>query len=148
MDVESYRQNFRFKYGMSASFEVSLEVPFLTMTGGIMDEYVEAVHATLGVSDGEREGAYREYSDRNKFGYFVARNGELLVADDSSVFGDTFFGKRGDTSLGAKWNLWEGGRIMPAFTMKLNYKVANGEKTDGGQTSSCLLYTSPSPRDS
>ena len=136
MDVESYRQNFRFKYGMSASFEVSLEVPFLTMTGGIMDEYVEAFHAMVGVSDGEQEGAYREYSDRNKFGFYIARNGELLVANDSGVFGDTFLGKRGDTSLGAKWNVWEGGRIMPAFTLKLNYKVANGEKGDDGLASS------------
>ena len=136
MDVESYRQNFRFKYGMSASFEVSLEVPFLTMTGGIMDEYVEAFHAMVGVSDGEQEGAYREYSDRNKFGFYIARNGELLVANDSGVFGDTFLGKRGDTSLGAKWNVWEGGRIMPAFTLKLNYKVANGERSDDGLASS------------
>ncbi len=136
MDVESYRQNFRFKYGMSTSFEVSLEVPFLTMTGGVMDEYVEAFHAMVGVSDGEQEGAYREYSDRNKFGFYIARNGELLVANDSGVFGDTFLGKRGDTSLGAKWNVWEGGRIMPAFTLKLNYKVANGEKGDDGLTSS------------
>jgi hypothetical protein len=136
MDVESYRQNFRFKYGMSASFEVSLEVPFLTMTGGVMDEYVEAFHAMVGVSDGEQEGAYREYSDRNKFGFYIARNGELLVANDSGVFGDTFLGKRGDTSLGAKWNVWEGGRIMPAFTLKLNYKVANGEKGDDGLASS------------
>ncbi|MDA0857503.1 MAG: DUF3187 family protein, partial [Proteobacteria bacterium] len=114
----------------------SLEVPFLTMTGGIMDEYVEAFHAMVGVSDAEQEGAYREYSDRNKFGYYIARNGELLVADDSPIHGDTFLGMRGDTSLGIKWNLWEGGRIMPAFTLKLNYKVANGEKTDGGQVSS------------
>ena len=136
MDVESYRQNFRFKYGMSTSFEVSLEVPFLTMTGGVMDEYVEAFHAMVGVSDGEQEGAYREYSDRNKFGFYIARNGELLVANDSGVFGDTFLGKRGDTSLGAKWNVWEGGRIMPAFTLKLNYKVANGEKGDDGLASS------------
>ncbi len=136
MDVESYRQNFRFKYGMSASFEVSFEVPFLTMTGGIMDEYVEAFHAMVGVSDGEQEGAYREYSDLNKFGFYIARNGELLVANDSGVFGDTFLGKRGDTSLGAKWNVWEGGRIVPAFTLKLNYKVANGEKGDDGLTSS------------
>ncbi|NBV43838.1 MAG: DUF3187 family protein, partial [Firmicutes bacterium] len=98
MDVESYRQNFRFKYGMSTSFEVSLEVPFLTMTGGIMDEYVEAFHAMVGVSDAEQEGAYREYSDRNKFGYYIARNGELLVADDSPIHGDTFLGMRGDTS--------------------------------------------------
>ena len=136
MDVESYRQNFRFKYGMSTSFEVSLEVPFLTMTGGVMDEYVEAFHAMVGVSDGEQEGAYREYSDRNKFGFYIARNGELLVANDSGVFGDTFLGKRGDTSLGAKWNVWEGGRIMPAFTLKLNYKVATGEKGDDGLASS------------
>jgi len=136
MDVESYRQNFRFKYGMSTSFEVSLEVPFLTMTGGVMDEYVEAFHALVGVSDGEQEGAYREYSDRNKFGFYIARNGELLVANDSGVFGDTFLGKRGDTSLGAKWNVWEGGRIMPAFTLKLNYKVANGERGDDGLASS------------
>ena len=136
MDVESYRQNFRFKYGMSTSFEVSLEVPFLTMTGGVMDEYVEAFHAMVGVSDGEQEGAYREYSDRNKFGFYIARNGELLVANDSGVFGETFLGKRGDTSLGAKWNVWEGGRIMPAFTLKLNYKVANGEKGDDGLASS------------
>lgn len=136
MDVESYRQNFRFKYGMSTSFEVSFEVPFLTMTGGVMDEYVEAFHAIVGVSDGKQEGAYREYSDRNKFGFYIARNGELLVANDSGVFGETFLGKRGDTSLGAKWNVWEGGRIMPAFTLKLNYKVANGEKGDDGLASS------------
>ena len=64
------------------------------MTGGIMDEYVEALHAMVGVSDGEQEGAYREYSDRNKFGFYIARNGELLVANDSGVFGDTFLGKR------------------------------------------------------
>jgi hypothetical protein len=136
MDVESYRQNFRFKYGFSPSLELSLEIPFLTMTGGIMDEYVEAFHAMVGVSDREQEGAYREFSDRNKFSYYIARNGELLVADDSGVSGDTLLGKRGDSSLGVKWNLWEGGRIMPAFTIKLNYKVATGEKTDGGQTSS------------
>ncbi len=60
------------------------------MTGGVMDEYVEAFHAMVGVSDGEQEGAYREYSDRNKFGYFVARNGELLVADDSVFLGIHF----------------------------------------------------------
>lgn len=136
MDVESYRQNFRFKYGMSDSLEFSVEVPFLTLTGGIMDEYVEAFHDLIGVSNAAQEGAYRSYSDRNQFGYYIARNGELLVADKSGVFGDTFLGKRADTSLGFKWNVWEGGRIMPAFTIKLNYKIANGEKTDGGQTTS------------
>jgi hypothetical protein len=106
------------------------------MVGGVGDGTIESFHDLIGVSNSSNEGAYRAYSDKDQFGYYVARNGELLVADKTPVLGETFLGKRGDTTLGFKWNLLEGGRLMPAFTVKLNYKVGNGESTDGGQTTS------------
>ena len=128
LDVESTRQTLEYRHGLTESSELSLDIPFLSFSGGFMDNWIEGVHDTFGVPNSEQRGAYRSLSDRHQYGYYVLRDGEFLYNRDQ-----TFSNMAGEPVIGLKWNLSEGGSALPALTLKLSYKIPGGDRNGEAQ---------------
>ena len=79
LDVESIRQNLELRYGLSESVEISMEISLLSFGGGSMDSTIEGVHDTFGVPNSDQRGAYRAYSDKNQYAFYVVKDGLFLV---------------------------------------------------------------------
>ena len=123
LDVETKRKKLKYNYGIFNSLEFKLEIPFLSFDGGFMDSSIESVHSMIGISNFKQGGAYRALSERNKYDYYVVKNGEFVYANNQ-----IFYNLRGEPSIGLKWNLSEGGKVMPAVSLKLSYKFANSDR--------------------
>ena len=41
LDVESKRKNIKYRYGLSNSFEIKIQLPFVSFDGGVMDNTIE-----------------------------------------------------------------------------------------------------------
>ncbi|HBJ46364.1 MAG TPA: hypothetical protein DDY69_03405, partial [Deltaproteobacteria bacterium] len=124
LDAETKRKNLKYNYGISDSLEFKLEIPFLSFDGGFMDSSIESVHSLIGISNFKQGGAYRALSERNKYDYYVVKDGEFVYASNQIIYN-----VRGEPSMGLKWNLSEGGNVMPAVTLKLSYKFANSDRS-------------------
>ena len=123
LDAESKRKKFKYRYGISDSLELKLELPFLSLDGGFMDSSIESVHSLFGISNFKKGGAYRALSERNKYDYYVVKDRDFVYASNQIIYNI-----RGEPSIGLKWNLSEGGKVMPAATLKLSYKFANSDR--------------------
>ena len=123
LDVETKRKKLKYKYGVYDSLEFKLEIPFLSFDGGFMDSSIENVHNMIGVSNFKQGGAYRALSDRNKYDYYVVKDGEFIYASNQ-----IFYNIRGEPSIGFKWKLSDGGKVMPAVTINFSYKFANSDR--------------------
>ena len=123
LDAESKRKKIKYSYGLSNSLELKLELPFISFDGGNMDSTIESVHSMIGISNFKKGGAYRALSERNQYAYYVVKDGEFVYASTQQVYN-----VRGEPSMGLKWNLSEGGKVLPAATLKLTYKFANTDR--------------------
>ncbi|MCH2286682.1 MAG: DUF3187 family protein [SAR324 cluster bacterium] len=124
LDAESKRKKFKYRYGISDSLELKLELPFLSLDGGFMDSSIESVHSMIGISNFKRGGAYRALSERNQYAYYVVQDGKFIFASTKQIYN-----VRGEPTMGLKWNFSEGGKVMPAATLKLSYKFANTDRS-------------------
>ncbi|MBC8259301.1 MAG: DUF3187 family protein [SAR324 cluster bacterium] len=124
LDAETKRKNVKYKYGILDSLEFKLEIPFLSFDGGFMDSSIESVHSMIGISNFKQGGAYRALSERNQYDYYVVKDGEFVHSSNQIIYN-----VRGEPSMGLKWNLSEGGKVMPAVTLKLSYKFANTDRS-------------------
>jgi len=122
--VETKRKKIKYKYGVFDSLEFKLEIPFLSFDGGFMDSSIESVHGMIGVSNFKQGGAYRALSERNKYDYYVVKDGEFVYANNQIIYNI-----RGEPSIGFKWNVSEGGKVIPAVSLNLSYKFANSDRT-------------------
>ena len=124
LDVETQRHTLDWRYGLTNSLELSLRMPFLTFNGGFMDPYIEKVHDMIGVSNSSIGGGWRAYSPRNTYAFYVVKDGAFLYASE-----ETFTHVAGEPSAGLKWNFIKGGELLPAISLKLEYKVGNTDRT-------------------
>lgn len=123
LDVESQRHTLQWKRGLGGS-EISLEMPFVSYSGGFMDSNIEAVHELIGISNSSNSGAFRAYSARDRYAHYVIRDGSFLQANEEPVNLVS-----GEPVFGWKWGLTEGGDILPAISLKLAYKFAGTERS-------------------
>ena len=123
LDVETQRHTLNWRYGLTDSLELSLRMPFLTFDGGFMDPYIESFHDMIGVSNSSFPGGWRDYSPRNTYAFYVVKDGAFLYASK-----ETFTHVAGEPSAGLKWNFTKGGELMPAISLKLEYKVGNTDR--------------------
>ena len=72
----------------------------------------------------KKGGAYRALSERNQYAYYVVKDGEFVYASTQQIYN-----VRGEPIVGLKWNLSEGGKVMPAASLKLSYKFANTDRS-------------------
>ena len=124
LDVETQRHTLDWRYGLTNSLELSLRMPFLTFDGGFMDPYIEKVHDMIGVSNSSIGGGWRAYSPRNTYAFYVVKDGAFLYASE-----ETFTHVAGEPSAGLKWSFIKGGELLPAISLKLEYKVGNTDRT-------------------
>jgi len=124
LDAESKRKKIKYRYGIADSLELKLEIPFITFDGGTMDNTIESFHSMIGISNFDKGGAYRALSEKNKYAYYVVKDGEFLYASTKQIYN-----VRGEPDVGLKWNIIEGGNILPAITLKLAYKFANSDRS-------------------
>jgi hypothetical protein len=124
LDAESKRKKIKYRYGLSDSLEFKFELPFISFDGGTMDSTIESVHSMIGISNFKKGGAYRALSERNQYAYYVVKDGEFVYASTQQIYN-----VRGEPIVGLKWNLSEGGKVMPAASLKLSYKFANTDRS-------------------
>ena len=124
LDVETQRHTLAWRYGLTNALEFSLRMPVLTFGGGFMDPYIEKVHDMIGVSNSSLGGAWRSYSPRNSYAFYVVKDGEFLYASE-----EAFTNVAGEPSAGLKWNLTKGGELIPAISFKLEYKAGNTDRS-------------------
>ena len=124
LDAETKRKKIKYKYGITDYLELKLELPFITFDGGTMDNTIESFHSLIGISNFDRGGAYRALSEKNKYAYYVVKDGKFLYASTEQIYN-----VRGEPDVGLKWNFIEGGNILPAITLKLSHKFGNSDRT-------------------
>ena len=124
LDAESKRKKVKYRYGLTDSLEFKFELPFVSFDGGIMDSTIESVHSMIGISNFKKGGAYRALSERNRYDYYVVKDGQFIFASSKQIFN-----VRGEPNMDLKWNLSEGGKVMPAASLKLSYKFANTDRS-------------------
>jgi len=124
LDAESKRKKIKYRYGLSDSLELKLELPFISFDGGTMDGTIESVHSLVGISNFKKGGAYRALSERNQYDYYVVKDAQFVFASTKQIQN-----VRGEPSMDLKWNLSAGGKVMPAASLKLSYKFANTDRS-------------------
>jgi hypothetical protein len=112
-DMETQRHLFRVRYGLGAGFEAGLDQAWISFGGGMLDANIEAVEGFFHGQNPERQGFAR-----NQFHYYLFHDGRQLVATSSPV--DTV---PQDPVFSLKWNLTEGGEMLPAVSVRLAYKA-------------------------
>ena len=123
LDAESRRKKIKYRYGISDSLELKLEIPFITFDGGTMDSTIESFHDMIGISNFKKGGAYRALSEKNQYAYYLVKDGKFLYASTKEIHN-----VRGEPDVGLKWNFITGGKILPAITLKMAYKFANSDR--------------------
>ena len=123
LDAETTRHTFEYRFGLSDSLEFSLDLPFLSFGGGAMDSMIESVHDTVGVSNAEYRGAFRSFSEKNQYAFYVVRDGTFIFNSE-----ENFNMVAAEPVIGLKWGLSDGGSVIPALSLKLAYKVPNSER--------------------
>ena len=123
LDAETTRHTFEYRFGLSDSLEFSLDLPFLSFGGGMMDSMIENVHDTVGVSNAEYRGAFRSFSVKNQYAFYVVRDGTFIFNSE-----ENFNMVAAEPVIGLKWGFSDGGSVIPALSLKLAYKVPNSER--------------------
>lgn len=114
IDGESYRLAARFGRGLPNQWEVGLEIPFLSHSGGFMDGFINQWHDTFGLPSLGRD---RVADDQLTFRY--SRNDRDLINVQSSTMG------LGDILLFAGKTLSQQDGF--AFTMRGQLKLPSGD---------------------
>jgi len=84
LDGETYRTTLALRYGIGKRFEVGIDIPFVTETGGFLDGFVQGFHDAFGISQNGREDV------SNRLLYTYSRDGvdRLNINHANGGFGD------------------------------------------------------------
>ncbi len=121
LDMEVSRVTLDFRYGLYDSLEVGLEVPFISFSGGYMDNFIEGFEDAIGA----RTPRSRERQGSNNYDYsFKFENRYLIRQTDSSE-------GIGDVVLNAKYQLLKDERwFLPNFSLRSAIKFPTADKDD------------------
>ncbi len=117
VDGETIRTVIDAGLGFGSRFEVNLEVPLLTHSGGVMDSFIDSYHDRFGFSDGGRPGFV---TDRFAVGY---------VGDGESVFieGGSSGIELSDIVISGRAGLLLPRERRPAVTASFSVKLPTGD---------------------
>ncbi len=112
VDLEADVHTLRFRYGLSPALELGLDQSWVSFGGGTLDGSIRGIEGAFnGVNQQRSHAAYNQYH------YFIAKDGQLLVATEKPI--DLV---PQDPVWSLKWNWGEGGKLLPAVSLKLAYK--------------------------
>jgi len=120
LDGESLRTTLQARFGVTRRLEVGVEVPFVYMSSGFLDHYIDGFHKHLSLPDGGRP-AFAE--DQFRAGY---------VGDGAVVYFDQAPGgpHLGDIVVSATTPVFPGSRSAPAVSFTLSVKLPTGDYQD------------------
>ncbi len=116
MDMETTIITCRLAYGISDSLMVDLGLPFIRMSGGFLDGFLDRYHSTFGFPNYGRENR-----PEDRFGYVLRRDGADLVRPVSESF------RPGDLDLGVKLALPESDDGHLKSALRLAVQVPTGD---------------------
>ncbi|MFH1848173.1 MAG: DUF3187 family protein, partial [Candidatus Omnitrophota bacterium] len=122
MDMEVERYNLGLKYGVLDRLEVGLEVPYISLSGGYLDSFVEEFEDLIGATP---VGA-RSRASKDQFNYNIQHNNRNLINTREEASG------LGDIALCAKYMLVDEGDMghMPRTSIRgaVKFPTADEDK--------------------
>ncbi len=115
LDGETQRQDFRFQRGLGRGLSLSLNVPYISHSGGQLDALIDGWHAFWGMPDGPRA---EQPEDRLRFAYTGSPGFD--VGSARSGIGDLELAASLQVSSGEHWGLG----------VFAQYKFDTGEQDD------------------
>lgn len=139
LDGESTRLTLSGRYGIGRQAELGMEIPFLILGGGFLDNFIESYHSTFGFPNGGREMA-----GRNRLLFRYQKNGVTLLNREQSGQG------LGDVSVTGGWQLYQSADERRHLALRGSLKLPTGD-TDSlfgsGSTDLALWMTGSMRRD-
>jgi len=121
IDLEVSRITIDLRYGIHDNLEIGLEIPYISLSSGYLDNFVEGFEDGIGARtprSRERQGSY-------EFDYSFMYNGRYLIQKKHSSDGI------GDMVLNAKYQLVrEGGMLSPNLSLRSAVKFPTADKDD------------------
>lgn len=93
LDGESTRITLDARYGIARQFELGVTIPYIILSGGFLDDFIDWYHSTFGFPQGGRDQA-----PRNRLLYVYHHDGQQRLKIESSSAG------LGDISLTGGWH--------------------------------------------
>ncbi|MCZ6472343.1 MAG: DUF3187 family protein [SAR324 cluster bacterium] len=113
IDVEMERHMFEIRYGWKERLELSIELAWISLGGGGLDDAILEVEEQFNAVNTNREAA-----DRDRFDYYLILDGKFIHNTSQP-----FTAEPQDPVLNVKWNLSTGSFFLPSLSIKLSYKA-------------------------
>ncbi|MBU0759206.1 MAG: DUF3187 family protein [Candidatus Omnitrophica bacterium] len=121
IDLEVSRITLDLRYGLCNNLEVGLEIPYISLSSGYTDNFVEGIEDGIGARtprSRERQGSY-------EFDYTLIYNNKKLIEKKHSTDGI------GDISLGAKYQiLKEDKGFLPNLSLRSAVKFPTADEDE------------------
>ncbi len=135
LDGETHRLTLMTRQGFTEGYEWGIELPYLSHSGGFMDNFIERWHQTFGLPQGNRQ-----ITTPNQINYHYTRNGADLVRVTQSVEG------LGDIRLSGAVRLpHHPGDMMVALRGSLKFPTGDSDKLLGSGSTDLALWLSMAP---
>jgi len=122
IDAEVSRITLDLRYGFSENFEAGLEVPYISLSRGYLDNFVEGFEKSIGAITPRS----RERQGSNNYNYSFIYNNQNLISKRNASSG------MGDAVLKVKRGILkeEDGSIKPNLSLRSAVKFPTGKKSD------------------
>lgn len=116
LDLESWRHVLKVRYGIFDRYSVGIDIPFLTISGGFLDPFIQKFHHIFGFPNGERD-----LVSNNTLTYVVTDSGRAIYKPRPSMFGLS------DIIVSNKVQFLEESTFIPALSLKASLKLPTGQ---------------------
>ena len=127
LDGESARITLDFRYGIARSIECGIQVPYVSVSGGFLDGFIDNFHDASGSGQG-----LRPFEPQNRLLYFYEKDGKQQFFRNSSLEGV------GDIRLSGGWQLYQGPE--GAVALRGSLKLPTGKQFLGSGGTDLALW--------
>jgi len=116
LDGESLRLTLSGHYGIGSRVELGIDVPFIIVGGGFLDNFIQDFHQTFSLPNGGREDA-----PDNRILYKYQKNGVTLLDMEQSGQG------LGDMRFSAGWQVYQSADKQNNLALRASLKLPTGD---------------------
>jgi hypothetical protein len=119
LDGESTRITLQLRYGIARGWECTANIPYVFLSGGFLDGFIEGYHNLFGFPQGGRDQA-----PKNRLLYQYEKDGRERLQVEGSSSG------LGDIRLGAGWQVFGEEGKSSALALRASLKLPTGDPGD------------------